>query len=235
VARLSLYLRQLARLLRQGNQTVSSSQLGRALGITDAQVRKDLAYFGQFGYPGIGYRVPELGEAIRHILGTDRAWPVALVGVGNLGRALLGYRGFREQGFQVAALFDSDPAKVGTICEGIRIEPLDALARVLADRAIRLAIIAVPADAAQGVADRLVAARIQGILNFAPATISLPEHVHLVGVDLTVQLEQLSFLIAGGSPAAAAEDDASQDKEDLGQRAESIGPKEKGERIKKGI
>lgn len=205
VARLSLYLRQLDRFLKNGKQKISSSQLGRALGITDAQVRKDLAYFGQFGYPGIGYRAPELKEAIRRILGTDRSWPVALVGAGNLGRALLGYKGFTDQGFQIAALFDSDPEKVGTKLEGLRVHALEELGSVVAEKGVRLAIIAVPAAAAQEVADRLVAAGIQGVLNFAPATLTVPAKVNLVVVDLTVQLEQLSFLVAGGgSPGEAA-------------------------------
>ena len=113
VSRLSLYLRELQQLLRNGSVTTSSTQLGRVLGFTDAQVRKDLAYFGQFGYPGLGYRCEELVGEIKSILGTDRHWPVGIVGIGNLGRALLGYRGFRQQGFAVAAAFDSDVSKVG--------------------------------------------------------------------------------------------------------------------------
>lgn len=199
VARLSLYLRQLELFVKQQRETVSSRQLGKALGITDAQVRKDLAYFGQFGYPGIGYRTEELAEGIRRILGTDHTWPVALVGVGNLGRALVGYRGFPEQSFRVAALFDSDHEKIGSTYEGCTVYGLDDLSRVVAEEGIMLAIIAVPADCAQQVADQLVAAGIQGILNFAPTPLSVPASVHLVVVDLTVQLEQLSFLVAGAN------------------------------------
>jgi redox-sensing transcriptional repressor len=202
VARLSLYLRQLERFVKQQRETVSSSQLGKALGITDAQVRKDLAYFGQFGYPGIGYRTEELAAGIRRILGTDQSWPVALVGVGNLGRALTGYRGFPEQSFKIAALFDSDPKKVGSTYEGHTVYGLDESARVIAEQAIKLAIIAVPADSAQEVADDLVAAGIQGILNFAPTTLTVPARVNLVVVDLTVQLEQLSFLVTGANKRA---------------------------------
>src|SRR5256714_3731299 len=130
VSRLSLYLRELQHLVRDGHETTSSTQLGGMLGFTDAQVRKDLAYFGQFGYPGIGYRCSELIDAIKRILGTNQAWPLAIVGLGNLGRALMGYRGFQHQGFQIAAAFDIDPAKIGTAVEGIPIFHLDYVERI---------------------------------------------------------------------------------------------------------
>src|SRR5262245_30588992 len=168
VGRLSLYLRQLERFLKDGTKVVSSRLLGNALGITDAQVRKDLGYFGPFGRSGVGYQVELLIQTIRRILGTDRGWPVALVGIGNLGRALVGYRGFRRQGFQIQAIFDTDPAKFGQAIEGIRVDSVDRLAERIAQQKISMAIIAVPAEAAQVVADRLVAAGVQGILNFAP-------------------------------------------------------------------
>jgi len=196
VGRLSLYLRELQHLVRDGHATTSSSQLGSMLGFTDAQVRKDLAYFGHFGYPGIGYRCDELIAEIRKILGTDQAWPVALVGVGNLGRALLGYRGFRQQAFQVAAAFDADPSKVNQQIDGVPVYALERLPEVAQLHKIRLGIIAVPATAAQTVADRLVAAGIDGILNFAPVTINLPPNVRQVGVDLAIELEQLAFAVA---------------------------------------
>src|SRR5689334_21072877 len=125
VSRLSLYLRELQPLVRDGHETTSSTQLGGLLGFTDAQVRKDLAYFGQFGYPGIGYRCSELIDAIKRILGTNQAWPLAIVGLGNLGRALLGYRGFQQQGFEIVAAFDTDPAKIGKSVEGIEIIDLE--------------------------------------------------------------------------------------------------------------
>lgn len=195
VSRLSLYLRELAYLLREGTETTSSGRLGSLLGITDAQVRKDLAWFGQFGYPGIGYRCDELVAAIRKILGTDREWPVALIGVGNLGQALLGYKGFLQQGFRIVAAFDSDPTKVGKRLEGVMVHSADRLAEILESQGIRLAMLAVPAEAAQGVADRLVAAGIEGILNFAPVTLKVPEHVARVGVDLASELEQLAFAV----------------------------------------
>jgi redox-sensing transcriptional repressor len=197
VGRLSLYLRELQQLIRQGSQTTSSTQLGNRLGFTDAQVRKDLAYFGQFGYPGIGYRCDELVTQIKRILGTDRDWPVALVGVGNLGRALLGYKGFTQQGFHVIAAFDLDQSKVGQTISGVPVHHLDELPRLAREHAIRLAVVTVPAESAQSVADKLVEAGIDGILNFAPVTLSLSDGVNVQGVDLAIELEQLSFAVAG--------------------------------------
>jgi redox-sensing transcriptional repressor len=195
VSRLSLYLRELQHLVRDGSETTSSTQLGRLLGFTDAQVRKDLAYFGQFGYPGIGYRCSELIAAIKGILGTNLPWPLAIVGLGNLGRALMGYKGFQQQGFQIVAAFDVDPAKVGKSVEGIPVHHLDDISRLASQHKIRLAIVAVPAASAQKVADALVSAGIEGILNFAPVTLNLPKQVRTVGVDLAIELEQLSFSV----------------------------------------
>jgi len=195
INRLSLYLRELQRLVRDGNETTSSTQLGKLLEFTDAQVRKDLAYFGQFGYPGIGYRCGELIAKIKEILGTNERWPIAMVGLGNLGRALLGYRGFTHQGFEIACAFDVDEAKVGKQFDGIPVYHLDQTVEIVPKLGIRLAIIAVPAPAAQKVADALVAAGIEGILNFAPVTIAVPKHVNLEGVDLAIELEQLSFAV----------------------------------------
>jgi redox-sensing transcriptional repressor len=196
VNRLSLYLRELQHLIGDGQDTISSSQLGQLLGFTDAQVRKDLAHFGHFGHPGIGYRCDELVPAIRHILGTDRQWQVALVGVGNLGRALLGYRGFRKQGFRIVAAFEVDPADVGETIDGVPVHHIDQLEEVLSQQKIELGLVAVPAAKAQEVADKLVAAGVSGILNFAPVTLSVPEGVSKVGVDLARELEQVTFAVA---------------------------------------
>ncbi len=198
MGRLSLYLRQLERMLRDGIEKVSSRRLGEALGISDAQVRKDLGYFGHFGRAGVGYPVEELVKSVRRILGTDHEWPVALVGIGNLGRALVGYRGFRRQGFQIRAIFDLDPQKVGQSIEGICVEPASDLARRVAELKITLGIIAVPAEAAQAIADTLVSAGVKGILNFAPAPISVPDRISLVAVDLAIQLESLSYQVRIG-------------------------------------
>jgi redox-sensing transcriptional repressor len=196
VNRLSLYLRELQHLLEDGTQTTNSSQLGERLGFSDAQVRKDLAHFGNFGHPGIGYRCDELISEIRRILGTDRKWAVGLVGVGNLGRALLGYRGFGPQGFSLVAAFDADPEKVGAVVEGIEILAIDRLPAVVAERRIDLGMVAVPFGHAQAAADMLVAAGVKGIVNFAPVTLVLPEQVSQVGVDLARELEQVAFAVA---------------------------------------
>lgn len=195
VNRLSLYLRELQRSVRNGRETISSNQLGTILGITDAQVRKDFTWFGQFGYPGVGYRCQELIGEIRCILGTDRIWPVALVGCGNLGQALLGYKGFGEQGFSVVLAFDTNPALVGKRAGDLPIRDLTNLKSDLSEREVVMAILAVPAAAAQEVADQLIQAGITGILNFAPVTLSVPETVTIAEVDLAIELEQLSFAV----------------------------------------
>jgi redox-sensing transcriptional repressor len=195
VQRFSLYLRHLERWNAEGLQIVSSSQLGDALGINDAQVRKDLAYLGNLGQPGIGYYTQEVITVLRHRLGVDRKWPAVVVGIGNLARALLRYGGFTQQGFQFVGLFDADPEKVGQKVEGLEIHAPDKLPEVIAQAKAELAVVAVPADKAQQVADALVAAGIKGILNFAPVMLKLPAHVSLVAVDLAVQLEQLAFLV----------------------------------------
>lgn len=195
VNRLSLYLRELEHLVRDGQATTSSTQLGGMLNFTDAQVRKDLAYFGHFGYPGIGYRCDELIAAIRRILGTDQRWTAALIGAGNLGRALLGYKGFQQRGFYFVAAFDTDVSKIGTLIEGVPVHHLDRLPELAQQNRIRLALLAVPATQAQSVADRLIAVGVEGILNFAPVTIVLPPGVAQVGVDLAIELEQLAFSV----------------------------------------
>jgi redox-sensing transcriptional repressor len=201
VGRVSLYLRQLETFQRQGYTTASSSQLGAALAINDAQVRKDLAFFGQFGYPGIGYRIEELITTLRRILGIDHDWPLALVGLGNLGRALLKYRGFRSRGFHIVALFDNDPHKVGKAHDGLVVEPIEALPRVVTARNISLAVLSVPAENAQRVADQMVACGVQGILNFAPIPLSVPPTVNVVPVDLSVQLEHLAYKVQNAQSA----------------------------------
>lgn len=195
VSRLSLYLRELQQLLLANKKTISSTNLGRRLGLTAAQVRKDFAYFGQFGYPGIGYRCEELISEIKKILGTDRVWNVALIGCGNLGQALLGYRGFQKQGFRVVAAFDVSPEVVGQTIEDLQVHHLDELVQVTKLLDIRLAILAVPSQSAHKVADHLVGAGISGILNFAPVTLTLPKSVSVVGVDLAMELEQLAFAV----------------------------------------
>lgn len=202
VRRLSLYLRQLESFARKDRRTISSKQLGESLGLTDAQVRKDLAYFGQFGHPGIGYRVDDLIAQVRKILGTDKTWHVLLIGAGNLGRALMAYKGFEKKGFRLVAVFDADSSKVGRKQGPFTIQSLTELDETIQKLGIRLAMMAVPADHAQQVADQLVAAGIKGILNFAPSSITVPPDVGLTAVDLAVQLEQLSFVVNFSSPAS---------------------------------
>jgi redox-sensing transcriptional repressor len=193
--RLSLYLRYLESLLGRGVTTTSSQQLADGLGVTAAQVRKDLGYFGQFGYPGVGYRIDQLTAAIRGILGTDRTWKVAIVGIGNLGSALVQYRGFERQGFRICALFDNHPKVIGKRFGTLEVRSVAQVERVVREGGIELGIIAVPAERAQEVADLLVAAGIRGIFNFAPTVLDLPPGVGYVSIDLAVELEQLSFIV----------------------------------------
>lgn len=197
VRRLSLYLRRLEELAGEGVRTVSSSRLAEPLRVNPAQVRKDLGYFGQFGQAGVGYRVNPLIDELRRILGTDRTVNVVLVGAGDLGRALLRYKGFRRKGFNLAAAFDVAPGKVGRAVGTVNVYPLDELERLVELYQARLAVVAVPAGEAQGVVDRLVAAGVRGILNFAPATLDTPADVEVAPVDLAAHLEQLSFRVAG--------------------------------------
>lgn len=198
VSRLSLYLRELQHLIRNDQTTVSSTDLGQRLGFSDAQVRKDLAYFGQFGYPGIGYRCQELHAQIKRIMGTDRDWPVALVGLGNLGRALLGYKGFGLQRFQVVAVFDADARKIGRMVAGVAVHDPRDLPKLVKQHDIRLGIIAVPAESAQDVAEQMVSVGIEGILNFAAVRITVPPRIRQASVDLAIELEQLSFAVVNG-------------------------------------
>jgi len=195
VGRLSLYLREVQHLIRDGKETTNSTELGGLLGVTDAQVRKDLAYFGQFGHPGVGYRCQELVAAIKHIMGTDSIWNVALIGIGNLGRALLRYKGFHEQGFRIVAAFDVDTQLIGGKVEGVDVFHVNDLALVVEDQCIRLVAISVPSHAAQSVVDQVVEVGVEGILNFAPVTISVPSQVRVIGVDLAMELEQLAFTV----------------------------------------
>lgn len=193
VWRLSLYLRELRALAGEGVEKISSRKLADGLQTTDAQVRKDLAYFGQFGRPGVGYRVAELIQQLRQILNTDKVWPVVVVGAGDLGRALLRHKGFLAKGFNLVAAFDISDKLVGTAAGGAPVRHLDELQEFLLQSDIRMAVLAVPPQAAQGVCNLLCEAGIQGILNFAPISICAPRGVTVRQVDLAAHLEQLSF------------------------------------------
>ncbi len=195
IKRLSLYLREIEDLLELGRTTVSSKQLGQALSLTDAQVRKDLGYFGQFGQPGIGYSVAQLATELRRLLGSDQVSTVCVVGVGNIGRALLDHGGFKRKGFHIVAAFDANDAVVGQTIHGVKVSPMSDLARVVQAKTVRFGVIAVPAGAAQSVCDQLVKAGVTGLLNFAPKRLQVPAHVSISSVDLAVQLEQLAFQV----------------------------------------
>lgn len=200
IARLSLYLRQLRNEVADGRSTVSSSQLGKALGLSDSQVRKDLAWFGQFGYRGVGYRCEELISRIRDILGAGRTRGVALVGCGHLGQALLGYGGFAREGFEIQLAFDRDPALIGRTVRGIAIRDYDSFADLVRRHRIELAILAVPAEQAHETAAQLATGGITGILNFAPTRLNLPTSVSVSHVDLAIELEQLAFAVVRKHP-----------------------------------
>jgi len=203
--RLSVYLRCLTELEAAGIESVSSQGLAQQFRLNAAQIRKDLAYFGEFGVRGVGYRVRDLQRDLRHILGLDRGYRVAILGAGNLGLALADYPGFRQEGFEIVALFDTQNTKVGHVSKaGVTIHDIRQLKRVVRHERVRIAMIAVPAAAAQRVVDLVVAAGIRAILNFSPGTLNVPAAVKLKSVDLTVSLESLSFFLArseGGSEA----------------------------------
>ena len=199
VRRLSLYLRQLEALEADRVAPVSSRKLAPSLGLTDAQVRKDLAYFGQFGRPGVGYEVMPLIHRLRSIFGTDRVSHILLVGAGNLGKAVTAYQGFRARGFELVAVFDDDPQKIGGSVGQLSVQPMTELPQTANQHAARLAIVAVPAPAAQRVADQLIAVGVRGILNFAPTRLNSPPDVTVLNIDVAAELEQLSFLTNIGS------------------------------------
>jgi redox-sensing transcriptional repressor len=196
IRRLSIYTRCLQQLEEDGVKTVSSQDLAERFNLNSAQVRKDLAYFGEFGVRGIGYYVAGLKAELSRILGLDRDWPLALVGFGNLGSALFHYRGFTRQGFRIAVIFDDNPAKIGRSVDGVPILSTHDMARELKARGVQIGMVAVPADGAQAVTDQLVAAGVRAVLNFAPARLRVARDVRLKNVDLSIELESLSFYLA---------------------------------------
>ena len=198
IRRLSIYTRCLSQLEEDGVKTISSQEVADRFGLNSAQVRKDLAYFGEFGIRGIGYHVSGLKAELQKILGLDREWPVALVGFGNLGSALFNYKGFARQGFRIAAIFDDDPAKAGRVVDGVPVLTLKDLSREVKARNLTIGVVAVPAETAQAVVDQLVAAGVKSILNFAPTRLKVGKDVRLKNVDLTIELENLSFYLAQG-------------------------------------
>jgi redox-sensing transcriptional repressor len=193
VTRLSIYLRCLEELETDGVTSVSSKQLAERFGLNSAQVRKDLAYFGQFGVRGLGYYIAELKHNLERILGLKQDWEVALVGAGNLGSALIAYKGFQARGFRLGMAFDTDPAKIGLCVDGVQILDVAKLVSTTRKKKIKIAVVAVPAVAAQSVADLLVEAGVTAILNFAPVQLSVPAGVKVQNVDLSVLLKTLSY------------------------------------------
>lgn len=195
VRRLSHYLRSLEDFALEGGETVSSEELAARGQTTAAQVRKDLSHFGSFGKRGLGYRVEELRARLEQILGVDRVWRVALVGAGRIGSALSDYPDFAKRGYECIAILDSDPEKIGKVRGGIRIRPGNELPRAIRELGVELVIIAVPASAAQQVANEAIEAGIKGILNFAPIRLKVPPEVSVEDVSLVMELEALSFAI----------------------------------------
>jgi redox-sensing transcriptional repressor len=193
VERLSIYLRAL-KCLEEDN-ILSSRELADLVGTSDGQVRKDLAYFGEFGVPGQGYRIGKLKQEIRHILGLDSTWGIAIVGIGNLGIALLTYPGFKKEEFEIRAAFDKDESKIEKVWRGIKVQHVDEIPQVLSEKQIKIGVITTPATAAQEVADKLAKGGVKGILNFAPMRISVPQEIRLKNVDLSMQLETLSYFL----------------------------------------
>ena len=195
VSRLSVYSRYLTEVEKQEITSISSGEIAEGVGGTPAQVRKDLAYFGEFGTRGVGYNVKQLNQEIMNILGLTKRWNMILIGAGNLGSALSQYRGFRERGFQIMGVFDNDLNKVGLKLNGLPIYAVSQMAEFIEKNDVAIGIIAVPAEYAQDIADILVETDIRGILNFAPVVLTIPEEVEIRNVDLTVNLEVLTYNI----------------------------------------
>jgi redox-sensing transcriptional repressor len=193
VARLPVYLRAMVDMAERGTHTVSSETLAQAAGVNSAKVRKDLSYLGSYGTRGVGYDVEYLIHQISRELGLTQDWAVCLVGIGNLGRALAEYGGFAQRGFRIAALLDVDPRKVGERVAGMEVNHFDDVERLVKEHEISIGVLAVPADTAQDTADRLCAAGVTSILNFAPAVLTVPDGVSLRKVDLSIELQILSF------------------------------------------
>lgn len=196
IRRLSAYLRFLEESAERSLTTISSEELARRGGTTSAQVRKDLSFFGSFGKRGLGYSVPELTSSLREILGLKRRWNVVIVGAGKIGTALAQFHGFGQRGFRVVAVYDKDPAKIGSQWESLVVRDVATLERDIAREDIHIAVLAVPGEEAQGAADRLVKAGVAAILNFAPTQLQVPADVSVRNVNMAMELEGLSFALA---------------------------------------
>ena len=195
ISRLPVYLRALSRMLLAGQSVTSSQELGKRLGISSAQIRKDLSHFGEFGKQGTGYQIKYLVGQLRRILKVEQEWPIALVGAGDLGHAILHYGGFQDRGFQIALVFDSDPAKIGTVLNGYEIFSVARIGELIPERHITLAMVAVPAESAQSVTDELVKAGVKGLLNYAPLNLTVPEDVRVQYIDPVVHLQRMTYYV----------------------------------------
>ncbi|MDD2510169.1 MAG: redox-sensing transcriptional repressor Rex [Syntrophomonas sp.] len=196
IMRLSIYSRYLRQLIEEGVETVSSGEIAAGVGVSSAQVRKDLAYFGEFGTRGVGYKVEDLYGCLLKILGLDRRWNIIIIGAGKLGSAFALYQGFLDRGFTISAIMDVDEKIIGSELDGVKIEPLELLQQRVTEKNITVGVITVPAPAAQDVTDLLVASGVKAILNFSPRVLKVPNEVILRNVDLSVNLEVLSFYLA---------------------------------------
>ncbi|HDN80043.1 MAG: redox-sensing transcriptional repressor Rex [Chloroflexi bacterium] len=199
ISRLPLYLRALEFMQREGKQVVASRELAERLGVSSAQIRKDLSYFGEFGKQGSGYQVDHLILELKRILKVDREWDMALVGVGDLGRALVHYEGFKGKGFCISLLFDNNPEKIGAKINDLEIMDSRLISELIPKWGIKIAIIAVPPQEAQGVADELVKAGVLAILNYAPITLKVPKHVKVQYIDPVVHLQRMTYYIGGNN------------------------------------
>lgn len=195
IGRLPIYLRALARLQQEGHEITSSHELGRQLGISSAQIRKDLSHFGEFGKQGTGYSVRSLSSELQRILHVDHEWRVALVGVGDLGRALAHYGGFSHRGFYITHLFDIDPKKIGQSVGENRIEPLSQMVDILRRDNIKIAMITTPAEEAQRVSDLLVESGVRAILSYAPIVVSVPDGVRVQYIDPVIHLQRMAYYL----------------------------------------
>ena len=204
IDRLPVYARALAALERNGREVVSSQELGTQLGVTPAQIRKDLSYFGRFGKQGRGYNVKRLLEELHQILGLDRKWAMVVVGVGQLGRAVLSYGGFAPQGFHIIEAFDSDPRVIGEQIDSLIVKPVEQMRDVLAGNAPDIGIVATPAASAQQVIDALVECGVKAILNYAPIASHVPPHVRIKDIDPVLSLQSMTFYLKNEVPPAAA-------------------------------
>lgn len=200
IDRLPLYFRTLGQIREEGVEIISSDELGKKIGVTPEQIRKDLASFGEFGKKGVGYYVADLARHIGEILGLHRGWNIALIGYGQLGGALANYPNFKNLGFNIKAIFDDNAAKIGKQAGDIKVQPLAEMEETIRREGISIAVITVPAGAAQAIADRLIAAGVKGIWNFAPTKVNVPPGVRICNEDLSVGLTGLSYYLSRDIP-----------------------------------